>query len=65
MKKYYLLLICAFFIAIGMSAQTAELKMANGQTLKGTLIDATDTTVIFWLQVREFRRHLLFRQVAL
>lgn len=47
MKKYYLLLICAFFIAIGMSAQTAELKMANGQTLKGTLIDATDTTVIF------------------
>ena len=50
MKMNYLLLICAFFIAIGVSAQKTSLKMTNGQTLNGTLIDATDSTVIFMVE---------------
>ncbi len=45
--KYYLLLFCVFIFSAYISAQNCTLKMTTGQTMQGTLVDATDSTVTF------------------
>jgi len=46
LKKSFCLLILLLMV-MGASAQTCTLKLASGQTMTGTFVDATDTTITF------------------
>lgn len=46
-RIFYLLIICVFALTANVSAQNCTLKMTTGQTMQGTLVDATDSTVTF------------------
>lgn len=47
--KFYLLIFCTLVFVTNASAQNCTLKTTSGQTMQGTLIDATDSTVTFLL----------------
>lgn len=50
MKKLFITIICALSMSISAAAQNCVLKMTNGQTVQGTLIDATDSTITFMME---------------
>ena len=50
MKKYLLLLSTLLMSVFSLSAQNCTLTMTSGQTLQGTLIDASDSTVTFLIE---------------
>lgn len=49
-NRVYFLIACAFAFAVNVSAQNCTLKMTTGQTMQGTLVDATDSTVTFLME---------------
>lgn len=46
-RKFYLLIACAFAFVVNVYAQNCTLKLNTGQTMEGTLVDASDSTVTF------------------
>ena len=50
MKRFYFAIICTFMVVVSANAQYCTLRMASGQTIEGTLIDATDSTITFLME---------------
>ena len=50
MKRVVLLTISIIGVFISVAAQNCTLRMTNGQTVQGTLIDANDSTLTFMME---------------